>query len=115
MLNLSNVLTIAQYFRHHPTLQVLDMTNNISFPSACEFIADVILSVNKALIYLDVCGRNIRPRYVEDYLSPFTYENDSTKHGLQTLYSFNIAIVIKLLFIYYYNQVQSLRINYLAS
>ena len=87
MLNLSNVLTIAQHFRHHPTLQVLDMTNNISFPFACEFIADVILSVNKALIYLDVCGRNIRPRYVEDHLSPFTYENDLTKHTLQTLYS----------------------------
>ena len=87
MLNLSNVLTIAQHFRHHPTLQTLDMTNNISFPSACEFIVDVILSVNKALIHLDVCGRNIRPRYTKDYLSPFTYENDLTKHALQTLSS----------------------------
>ena len=87
MLNLSNVLTIAQHCRHHPTLQALDMTNNISFPYACEFIVDVILSVNKALIYLDVCGRNIRPRYTKDYLSSFTYENDSTNRALQTLYS----------------------------
>ena len=59
----TDILTIAQYFRNHPTLQSLDVSsNNISFPSACEFIMDVILSVNHKLININVCGKNIRPR-----------------------------------------------------
>ena len=87
MLNISNVLTVAQHFRHHPTLQTLDMTNNISFPSACEFIVDVILSVNQVLIYLDVCGLNIRPRCMEDNLSPLSWDNSSPMHTIQNLYS----------------------------
>ena len=87
MLNISNVLTVARYFRHHPTLQTLDMTNSISFASACELVVDVILSVNQALIYLDVCGLNIRPRYTEDYLSPPSCDNDSPMHIIQNLYS----------------------------
>ena len=93
LLNLSNVLTIAQCFRHHSTLQTLDMTNTISFPSACEFIIDVILSVNQALIYLDVCGRNIRPRCVENYLPFPGYENDSTLCTLHNLYSLQYSSI----------------------
>ena len=87
MLSISNVLTIAQYFRHHPTLQTLDMTNHISFPSTCEFIVDVVLSVNQTLVYLDVCGLNIRPRCIEDYLSFPSCESDSPMHTIQSLYS----------------------------
>ena len=88
LLSLTNVLTIARVFRNHPTLETLDMSsNNISFSSACEFIVDVILSVNQTLVNLNVCGRNIRPRFIEDYLSPPSSENDSTKFILQSLYS----------------------------
>ena len=87
LLTLTNVLTIAQTFRHHPTLQSLDLSSNaISFFSACEFIVDVILSVNQKLVNLNVSGRNIRPRYVEDYLSPPSCESDYNKFTLQSLY-----------------------------
>ena len=88
LLSLTNVLTVAKIFRNHPTLETLDMSSNsTSFSSACEFIVDVILSVNQALIMLNVCGRNIRPRFIRDYLSPPSSENDSTKFTLQSLYS----------------------------
>ena len=63
LLKLTDVLTIVQFLRCHPTLKSLDLSNNtVSFSSACEFIVDVILSVNTTLVYLNVCGRNIRPR-----------------------------------------------------
>ena len=87
LLKLNGVLTIAQFLRHHPTLKILDLSNNIvSFSSACEFIVDVILSVNKPLVSLNVCGRNIRPRYVEDYLFPPHGEDDTDSFTLQNLY-----------------------------
>ena len=87
LLQITNVLTIARYFRYHPTLQCLNLSSNIdSFSSACEFIVDVILSVNKTLINLNVCGRNIRPRYIEDYLSPPSSEHDSPELTFQDLY-----------------------------
>lgn len=86
LLSLANILAIAQCFRFHPTLQALDLSGNIdSFSSACEFIVDVILSVNQALVNLNVCGRNIRPRYIEDYLSP-PMGDKSTALSLQNLY-----------------------------
>ena len=88
LLTLTNVLTVAWALRCHPTLQTLDLSNNnISFSSACEFIVDVILSVNETLVNLNVCGRNIRPRYIEDYLSPPSSKNDSITFRLQDLYS----------------------------
>ena len=86
LLSLTNVLTIARVFRYHPTLKMLDMSDNtISFSSACEFTVDIILSVNQTLINLNVCGRNIRPRYTEEYLSFPSSENISTKFALQKL------------------------------
>ena len=86
LLMLANVLTIAQFFRHHPTLQTLDLSGNtFAFPSACEFIVDVILSVNQTLVNLNVCGRNIKPRYIKDYMSPSS-ENDTNRFTLQNLH-----------------------------
>ena len=88
LLKLTGVLMIARFLRHHPTLKILDLSNNtVSFSSACEFIVDVILSVNKTLVNLNVCGRNIRPRYVGDYLAPPRKGNNSTAFTLQNLYS----------------------------
>ena len=89
LLSLTNVLMIAQYFRNHPALQMLDLSNNsIKLSSACEFIVDVLLSVNQALVYLNICDRNIRPRYIDDFLSPPSSENYSTTFStLQCLYS----------------------------
>ena len=88
LLTLTNILILARAMRHHPTLKSLNLSSNTNiFSSACEFIVDVILSVNKALVYLNVFGRNIRPRYVEDYLSPPSGINHSTTFILQNLYS----------------------------
>ena len=91
LLRLTEILTIAQSFRLHPTLQSLDLSGNtISFSSAAEFLVDIILSVNQTLVSLNVCGRNIRPRYIEDYLSAPSTENNSAMTNmftLQNLYS----------------------------
>ena len=87
LLTFNIVLEIAQCFRHHPTLQTLDLSNNItSYFSACEFIVDIILSVSQKLVNLNVCGRNIRPRYVDDYLSPPSSEKIANSFALQNLY-----------------------------
>ena len=78
LLSLTNVLAIAQHFRNHATLKILDMSDNtISFSSACEFIVDILLSVNQTLVSLIVCDRNIRPRCTEEYLSFPSNENVS--------------------------------------
>ena len=67
LLTFSSVIKFAQCFRHHHSLQSLDLSNNtISLSSACEVIVDIILSVNQELIYLNVCGRGIRPRSIRD-------------------------------------------------
>ena len=88
LLRLTEILIITQFFRLHPTLQSLDLSGNaISFSSAAEFIVDVILSVNQSLVNLKVCGRNIRPRYIEYYLSAPSTENNSATFTLQNLYS----------------------------
>ena len=39
------------------------------------------------LVNLNVCGRNIRPRYIKDYLSAPSTENNSATFTLQNLYS----------------------------
>ena len=86
LLMFTDVLTIAQYFRYHSTLESLDLSSNVSsLPSACEFIVDAIMSVNPSLVNLDVCGRNIRPRYVEDDLSPLSSEDNFTLQSLHVL------------------------------
>ena len=87
LLKLTGVLKISQCFRHHRSLQSLDLSNNnISFPSTCEFIVDIILSVNQQLDNLNVCGRNIRPRFIEGYLSPPNSEEDTNRFMLQNLH-----------------------------
>ena len=94
LLTLNNVLTIAQFFRNHPTLQALDLSGNtISFYSACEFIVDIILSVNQTLTHLNVCGRNIRPRYIEDYLSSPSSKGNSGGFIFQNLYLLQHSIL----------------------
>ena len=65
------VVKIAQALTDHPNLKHLNIENNIiSSFSESEFLVDIILSTNQSLKYLNVCGRNIRPRFVEDYLCP---------------------------------------------
>ena len=92
LLTLTDVITLAHYFRQHPTLQTLDVSGNtISFSTACEFITGVILSVNQTLINLNICNRNIRPRYTEDYLFPL-HEGNSLS-GLADIQTVFIKVV----------------------
>ena len=92
MLGFTNVLAIAQAFRYHTSLENLNLSsNNVSFSSACEFIVDVLFSVNRKLTNLNVCGRNVRPRYFDNYLSSPNSENNSTTFALQSLYSLQHA------------------------
>ena len=87
LLMLTGVLKIARSFKRNPTLQTLDLSNNaITFSSACEFIVDVILSVNQELVSLNVCGRDIRPRFAEDYLLPPDNEKSLSRFAFQDLY-----------------------------
>ena len=90
LLTFSSVVKIAQCVRNHSSLKVLDLSDNVvSFPSACEFIVDIILSVNHKLINLNICGRNIRPRFVDGYLSSpniHCNENKSSGFVLQDFY-----------------------------
>ena len=90
LLTFSSVVKIAQCFRHHSSPKNLDLSNNmILFSSACEFIVDIILSVNQKLVNLNVCSRNIRPRFADDYLSPpnpCDGESNSSNFVLQDLY-----------------------------
>ena len=90
ILTFSSVVKIAQCLTNHCSLKVLDLSDNVvSFPSASEFIVDIILSVNQKLVSLNVCGRNIRPRFVYSYLSPpSTHWNksSSSEFVLQDLY-----------------------------
>ena len=88
MLGFTNVLAIAQAFRCHNSVKNLNLSsNNVSFSSACEFIMDVILSVNQKLSNLNVCGRSIPPRNNANYLSSSNSNNNSTTFTFQALYS----------------------------
>ena len=87
-LTFTNVLKIAQAFRSHPSLEILNISNNItSHFMECEFLIDIILSVNRLLVNINVCGRNIRPRFNDDCLFfPLNCHESSSRFILQKLY-----------------------------
>ena len=87
-LTFTNVLKITQAFRYHPNLEILNISNNIaSYFMECEFLMDIILSVNHLLANINVCGRNIRPRFNDDCLSfPLNCHENSDRFILQNLY-----------------------------
>ena len=91
LLTFSNVLHFAQVLRNHPSLQILNISGNItSFFMECEFLVDVILSTNQLLKDVNVCGRNIRPRFSDDCLFPslnwLNCNENSNRFPLQNLY-----------------------------
>ena len=87
-LTFDNVLQIVQVLRGHPKLKILNLSGNITtYFLECEFLMDVILSVNHLLENVNVCGRNIRPRFNDDCLfSPFNNAKNSNRFALQNLY-----------------------------
>ena len=53
----------------------------------CEFLMDMILSTNRLLVNINVCGRNIRPRFNDDCLFfPLNCYENSSRFILQNLY-----------------------------
>ena len=84
----TEVIRIARALSGHPNLKHLNIDKNlISFFSECEFLVDVILSTIQSLQYLNVCGRNIRPRFVADFLyPPPNSEESEDRFVLQNLF-----------------------------
>lgn len=81
------ILKIAQKLRDHVNLQTLILSNNIkSFISEAEVLVDIIFSNNNSLTHLDISGRNIRPRFTGDYLSPPSGCENSCRFLLHNLY-----------------------------
>ena len=89
------MLIIAQALKHLSDLKIIDMSNNItSFYLECEFLIDVILSVNQSLIEVNVCGRNIRSRFNDNCMfSPSHCNENSQRFALQNLYYTDTALM----------------------
>lgn len=67
----AEIVRIAESLRGHWNLEILNMECNItSFFSECEVLVDIILSTSQSLMELNVCGRNIRPRFTTEQLIP---------------------------------------------
>ena len=88
LLIFTSIIAIAEGLRGHHNLKNLDLSENlISFHSEAEFLVDVILSTSQSLVYLNICGRNIRPRFSNDHLfPPPNTKLQSTRFPLQNLY-----------------------------
>ena len=87
-LTFTGIVKVAEGLRGHRNLQNLDLSNNlILFHSEGEFLVDLILSTNQSLVYLNISGRNIRPRFSNDHLfPPPDTKLASTRFLLQNLY-----------------------------
>ena len=88
LLTFTSIIKIAEGLRKHHNLKNLNFSKNlISFHLEAEFLASVILSTNQSLVYLNICGRNIRPRLSDDLLFPPPHsELQSNRFPLQNLY-----------------------------
>ena len=88
LLTFTGIVKVAEGLRGHYNLQKLNLNNNLTlFHSEGEFFVDVILSTNQSLVYLNVCGRNIRPRFINDhFFPPPGTELTSARFPLQSLY-----------------------------
>ena len=88
LLTFTGIVKVAEGLRGHRYLQKFNLNNNLtSFHSEGEFIVDVILSINQSLVYLNICGRNIRPRFINGhFFPPPGTELTSARFLLQNLY-----------------------------
>ena len=88
LLTFTGIIKVAEGLRGHRNIQTLNLNNNLtSFHSEGEFLVDVILSINRSLVYINVCGRNIRPRFTNNhFFPPPGTELPSARFLLQNLY-----------------------------
>ena len=88
LLTFTNILTCTQALKRHPNLQIFNASNNISsYILECEFLVDIIFCTNQQLKNINVCGRNIRPRFNDDCLFfPQNVQDNSNRFALQNLY-----------------------------
>ena len=95
LLTFSNVLKIAEALRNHPNLEIFNISNNItSYFLECEFLMDIILSTNNLLTNINVCGRNIRPRFNDECLFfPPNCTEGINRFILQNLYFSQYSLV----------------------
>ena len=95
LLTFDNALQIARAIRSLPNLRAFNMSYNItSYFLECEFLIDVILSINIVLKNLNVCGRNIRPRFKDDYLfSSLPCDENSNRFVLQNFYCLKHVLI----------------------
>ena len=105
LLMLTGVVRVAQALRGHPNLKHLNVEKNlISYFSECEFLVDIILSTNQSLLYLNVCGRNIRPRFVEDHMTPPCSHEKCNNFVIQNLYLPDLLLSHVLTSVHYPNK-----------
>ena len=88
LLTFTGIIKVAEGFRGQHSLKNLNVSNNLtSFHLEGEFLVDVILSTNQSLVYLNVCGRSIRPRFTDHHLHPPPgIELQTVRFPLQSLY-----------------------------
>ena len=88
LLTLTSIINIVQVLKDHPSLKLLNISDNItSYVLECEFLIDIMLSVNQLVTSVNVCGRNIRPRFNDCCLySPPNCDESSSRFALQNLY-----------------------------
>jgi len=83
----TGMIQLCKVLKGHPNLSHLNIEKNLnSHFSECEFLVDIILSTNKSLQYLNVCGRNIRPRFVEGHMTPPCSHEKCNNFVIQNLY-----------------------------
>ena len=93
LLTFTGIVKVAEGLRGNRSLQTLNLNNNLtSFHSEGEFLVDVILSTNQSLVYLNICGRNIRPRFTYNhFFPPPGTELTSARFLLQKLYQLSLS------------------------
>ena len=94
-LTFSNVLKVTQALKNHSSLKIFNVSNNItSYFLECEFLVDIILSNNHQLTDINICDRNIRPRFNDNcLLYPLNCDETSERFVLQNLYLSQYALV----------------------
>ena len=97
LLTFTSVINIVQALKDHPCFKLFNISDNItSYFLECEFLIDIMLSVNQVVTNVNVCERNIRPRFNDAcFFFPPNCEESSSRFALQNLYFTQTVVVNK--------------------